>query len=227
MLDISATTDLVRTLKIYADTLDSAALQECIFHHSSGLDYIAGYRFEPSQVSFSAGLAESILLLQSSYDYVILDYNASAPVGAREILAYSSAIIPMIEPDKACLAALANTMAWIDANGLRPKALGLVVNERSMQTGVFASLLAIESDLNTFATIPAVGAWLSLGANPGNPAALLAPTAPTLPIIQHMMEQISAAVIDNDPISPPQSPTAANTAVSASQDNTTPTAAQP
>jgi DNA-binding response OmpR family regulator len=109
------------------------ALQSCISTHSaSGLHYMPGHGHEIGPAGYRAGvLADTINLLQLSYNYVFMDLSVSALSACGEALIHSSLILPVTEYDSAAIWHLEALMGWLKANKLMSKVPGFVMVDRS------------------------------------------------------------------------------------------------
>ena len=136
--------------------LTMSGLQACILTHPSGLYYLPGHPREISVVTYRAGtLAEAVNLLQLHYDAVFIDLNVSTLAAHAEVMAHTTAILPVSERDSSCIWHLHMLWRWLEQNKLHPKVPGLVLVDRfPASTAEPPCELASQLGLELLAVIP-------------------------------------------------------------------------
>lgn len=179
-------------------TLTMGALKTCIFSHRSGLDYLPGHGHAISEGKYCPGLlAETIGLLQSQYDVVIIDLGVSALVASPGILIHSSAVVPVAEYDDACIWHLRALLDWLRQSGVNNKVPGFVLVDRtSGPSKPPASEVASRVGLGILAVIPPAAAALYHANSRREPLFLADPDSPTSVGIAELGRRVTATPIE-------------------------------
>jgi DNA-binding response OmpR family regulator len=173
--------------------LATAILQPCILLHESGLHYLPISTW-PSHPRLSTGfLVETLSLLQTNYDTVILDVGASALNIYHEILPFATHIIPVTEDSHACAHHFLELLQWLKQAKLDGKLAGFVlINRTSAEDSESPAALATRAGLGLLAVLPAADAALSDGDSRQQPLYLAAPDCPTALAIAALAKNITA-----------------------------------
>ena len=147
LLDLSATEGF---------RLTSSALQPCVQVHGSGLHYLAARPHAVGSGSFHAGvLADTIAFLQTAYDAVIIDLDATALVQSAEVIRQCTALIPIAERDPMGMWHLETLRRWLAEAHFDAKVPGFVLVDHSPEPyRETASSLASQALLGVLAVVP-------------------------------------------------------------------------
>jgi pilus assembly protein CpaE len=136
--------------------IDSAALQDVMVRHASGLNVLAQPERRPGGVTLSASQTGTILdLLVTLFDVVVIDAPHTLDESVRRVLAQSTHIVFVVEPDVPSLRAARRALELLRQQGLdsAPSRLRLVVNRHEHRDDVTLEQVSETLGLPVYATV--------------------------------------------------------------------------
>ncbi len=178
--------------------LSSSALQPCIQVHASGLHYLAARPHAVGSGTFRQGvLADTLAFLQTQYDAVIVDLDASALAQSTEVIRQSTALIPIAEHDPLGMWHLDALRRWLAEARFDAKVPGFVLVDRSPEPiRDTASSLASQARLGVLAVIPAAPLAMYQASVMRQPVALSDPESEVATAYRELAERLMATPIE-------------------------------